>query len=142
MPELRTHKRCPRCDCVKPVDCFGRHARDGYRSRCKQCVKAAETSGEWSTGSKTQSKEAMRRQAKAHYSRHSERVKAVVYEWRRRNHEKVKAYREKESETLSDGYVRRRMADRSPVGAKDFPQGLVEAKREQLRLLRALKGLV
>lgn len=142
MSDLKTEKRCSGCNCIKSIDNFGRHSRDGYRSRCKQCCKELRKAGLWSKGSA----DSIRAAAHRSYMKNAEVAKERTREWRRVNPDRYTEHRRRylseNSQKLSDSYVRHRLAERTAVDAKYFPQALVDAKREQLRLLRALKGMI
>lgn len=139
----RTEKWCPGCKAMKPIDSFGRHARDGYRSRCKVCVKEAEKTGLWSHGTKEAAAAAKKRWRVRYYENNRESILQKAIDWQRNNPQKNldvrRSYRLRSSEELSDAYVRNRLAERSALSPRDIPQCLVDVKREQLRLLRALK---
>ena len=49
-----------------------------------------------------------------------------------------KARNKRETEALSDGFVRRIMAQHTSVKGSDIPQGLVDAYRELMKLKRAI----
>ena len=49
-----------------------------------------------------------------------------------------KTRNKRDAETLSDGFVRRIMAQRTSMKGSDLPQGLVDAYRELMRLKRAI----
>jgi hypothetical protein len=66
-------------------------------------------------------------------------------EWYRRNKSKYKGYRDKKVQTLTDGYVRQLICESikktgTIISAKDIPPALVELKREQIRLHRAIEA--
>lgn len=69
--------------------------------------------------------ERRREQANRHAAKPEVRAKAAT-----RN--------KRDAETLSDGFVRRIMAQRTSIKGSDLPQGLVDAYRELMRLKRAI----
>lgn len=127
-------KYCPGCGIVKSLSCFGRHKRDGFRSRCKACVRLKIKAGEWSVGNK---KEA----AKRSYKKHAKRIIEKALEWKKNNKRRYDDTRSSISKRLTDGYVRNRLAERSFLTAAKIPQYLVDLERERLRILRALKEI-
>lgn len=76
-------KTCSKCKEVKPICCFGRHGRDGYRSRCKACVKQDKTAYYL----KNPDKRAL------HKCRTPEAARRNVAAWGQRYPEKVRAKR-------------------------------------------------
>jgi hypothetical protein len=76
--------------------------------------------------------------------RNREKKNAYNKEYAERNHEKVKAWREKwrknSSERLSDSHIRARLSDGRRFGVKNPPQELIELKRVQLKIHRAIKN--
>lgn len=71
------HKRCPRCEAVKPVDAFYRLATGEIVSACRECE---------------------RRSQLARYHRSPEAKRAKHQEWLKANREKVKEQRRKYQE--------------------------------------------
>ena len=79
--------------------------------------------------------ERRREQANRHAAKPEVRAKAAARPARR---EWQKARNKRDSETLSDGYVRRIMAQHTSMKGSDLPQGLVDAYRELMKLKRAI----
>ena len=79
--------------------------------------------------------ERRREQANRHAAKPEVRAKAAARPARR---EWQKARNKRDSETLSDGYVRRIMAQHTSMKGSDLPQGLVNAYREMMKLKRAI----
>jgi hypothetical protein len=69
-------KKCPACGATKPYSEFGRHTRDGYRSRCKACLKAQRREKPRSKGKNS-----------------SEQIRRSVSRWGKKYPEKVRAKR-------------------------------------------------
>jgi len=65
--------------------------------------------------------------------------RAHVKAWQQANPEKHRAAQKRPREQLYDSYVRRRLVDGTTLEPTDIPQGLIDAKREQLRILRELR---
>ena len=131
-------KVCPGCSINRPLSEYGVSKRDGIRSRCRQCERLAKKAGVWSRG---KSKGRTADQKRRYYLRHKEQIFQNVNRWRQANPDAARKYLARNSAELTDRYVRWRLSDRSVVSADQWPQALVEAKREQLRILRALKGV-
>lgn len=158
-------KTCSKCRETKPLEAFDRGVR---RTECKLCRKAYREAN----------RELMRAQAKEHYERNAEKVRAKAKAYREANRETVratkkdhyernapreraraktylennrdkmraykKAYRETSAdkvrayrESLAPGYVAATL--RLPVD--QLTPELLEAKRQQLEISRALKAL-
>ena len=76
-----------------------------------------------------------REQANRHAAKPEVRAKAAARPARK---EWQKARNKRDSETLSDGFVRRIMAQHTSMKGSDLPQGLVDAYRELMKLKRAI----
>ena len=79
--------------------------------------------------------ERRREQANRHAAKPEVRATAAARPARR---EWQKARNKRDSETLSDGFVRRIMAQHTSMKGSDLPQGLVDAYRELMKLKRAI----
>ena len=76
-----------------------------------------------------------REQANRHAAKPEVRAKAAARPARK---EWQKARNKRDAETLSDGFVRRIMAQHTSMKGSDLPQTLVEAYRELMKLKRAI----
>lgn len=76
-----------------------------------------------------------REQANRYAAKPDARAKAAERPARK---EWQKARNKRDAETLSDGFVRRIMAQRTIMKGSDLPQGLVDAYRELMKLKRAI----
>ena len=79
--------------------------------------------------------ERRREQANRHAAKPEVRAKAAERPARK---EWQKARNKREAETLSDGFVRRIMAQRTSLKGSNLPLGLVDAYRELMKLKRAI----
>lgn len=76
-----------------------------------------------------------REQANRHAAKPEVRAKASARPARK---EWQKARNKRDADTLSDGFVRRIMAQHTSMKGSDLPQGLVDAYRELMKLKRAI----
>ena len=79
--------------------------------------------------------ERRREQANRHAAKPEVRAKAAARPARK---EWQKARNKRDAETLSDGFVRRIMAQRMAIKGSELPQVLVDAYRELMKLKRAI----
>jgi hypothetical protein len=79
--------------------------------------------------------ERRREQAKRHAAKPEVRAKAAARPSRKKW---VNARNKRDREELSEGYVRRIMAQNTSMKGSDLPQGLVDAYRELMKLKRAI----
>lgn len=154
-------KPCPSCQQAKPVTAFSKdsRAKDGLAWRCKDCAhqhhrqwyeanreRVIARVTEWSQANP----EAVAAKKRAYVERHPERKKASqrryytkpeVLARQRANPVRQAATRQRNRvtrEQLSDGYVRRVMAQHLSIAGSDLPQPLVDAHREVMRIKRYL----
>lgn len=76
-----------------------------------------------------------REQANRHAAKPEVRAKAAARPARK---EWQSARNKRDADTLSDGFVRRIMAQHTSMKGSDLPQGLVDAYRELMKLKRAI----
>jgi len=138
---------------LQPLDCYikaGKRANGEVRYRCKKCMKEAHRKHY------VQNKEAVREKQKEYRAKNIEKIRQGKREWAKKHREREKlrkriaweVHREKKlsrdqigRETLSDWYVRSLLAKRSPLKFTDFPDEVVELKREILKLKRLNKDV-
>lgn len=77
--------------------------------------------------------------SKSWRAKNPEKAKEMRKVWVRENPGKCREMRRNKTEKLTDGYVRTCLTAKSNLSALDIPQWLVNLKRQQLLLLRALK---
>lgn len=126
-------KTCSKCKQLLPKEAFGKHAyrKDGLNYACKDCNR--QYNRQYSAG------ETYKAQKAKYRSAHRGRRNAECVVWRENNREKGKIYAARTRAKLPDGLIRRRLCEKTFLTPADIPQALVEAKREQLRILRELK---
>lgn len=120
-------KRCTKCGKRKKRDAFQKDSSKstGLRFECKTCA-STRNRGRYATD-----------------SRYRRRKTAIAKKWANANPERRKSYTRncmrRQCQSLSDAYIRAKIAHRSGIPCAAIPKELVEAKREQLKLHRLLK---
>jgi len=67
------------------------------------------------------------------------RIKETYLKNRDKNLERAKTYRKRRVESMSDSYIRAKLAANTIAKPKDFPQALVNSKRAELKLKRLIR---
>ena len=126
-------KPCSKCKQLLPKESFGKHAyrKDGLNHKCKDCNR--QYNRQYSA------KESYKAQRSKHRRAHAGERNAECVAWRKNNTEKSKIYAARTRARLPDGLIRRRLCEKTSLAPADIPQVLVEAKREQLRIIREIK---
>lgn len=144
-------KTCTLCKKEKEITLFGKSKsfKSGYNSRCKECLyekhrQFREANPSYRREYYLANKEKSAENSKRYYAEHREHLYALHRKAAKKNPELMRAYIKK-SETkgrteLCDTYIRKMLSQYSTIGRADIPQILVEAKREQLKLLRSIKN--
>jgi len=118
--------RCQRCGEFKSPSLFSKHpgTQTGFHTTCKPCINSR--------------RRELHAQTPEKYIKHS-------LDNYYKNHERNKAINRmrlnKQAEDISDYYVRSIVSNYYGIPRKDVPTGLVEAKREIIKLKRAFKEL-
>lgn len=163
-------KRCSKCGEVKALEEFRREARnkDGRCSSCKMCARApekkyyeenretvlAKRKRYYEENRETvlakqkryreENPERVRARRKRYYKKNRETVLARGKRYCEDNPESVRArqerYRKRSAKRLDDAYVRKVLTHGTLLTFGDIPKDLIEAKRAQLQLLRAVEG--
>lgn len=129
-----------------------------YRNRYKINARRKNRNAEWMKKWREQNPEAAKQRKREWYAKHPDSFKAwyrknyphhaaTIKAWQKRNPDKVKQYREKSKprihelnqrhiETLSESYVRAKLARGTSIPAKAWPSPVVELKRATLQLQR------
>ena len=139
-------KRCSKCGVEKDKSEFykAKGCEDGLRGECKTCVKVRNRAYVVANREKTQAlqktwREAHREKAKCYHKvwreANREKLRGSQRAWKEANREKFKHYQRTWLEAASDTYVKQLLR------LKDAPAELIEAKREQLKMYRAVKQL-
>jgi len=154
-------KRCPKCERVLPKTEFHRDKtnRDGLHCACKGCRKEIDSAWYKANLEKVKSSCSAWRRA------NSEKMKSTRSAWDKANPEKIKSYRRrwdkanpekvKELETqrraqqqkdLTPGAVKNQIVNSMRyngiyISRSSIPEDLIQAKREQLKLARAIRAL-
>jgi hypothetical protein len=138
-------KRCPKCGERKPVGEFWRKtgSPDGRQCHCKACQRAQQAARSKTEGWKRAVSEWRKRNPdKVYASRTPERVRVYNLKWRTDNPDKWREIQRKrearQALELSDRYVKGQVA-RGQFPTTMVPDGLIAAKRAQLKLRRLLK---
>ena len=131
-------KVCGDCKVLKALtDFYIRKDRGVPKSMCKPCDhkrSAASNKARYRRDPEFR-KMQIRKMAKwrnENRERYNERMKEVQRSWRSRN---------KSKRMDSDAWTRHVLVQRTSLNRHDFPQSMVEAKREQLKIKRKLKEL-
>lgn len=90
-------------------------------------------------------KERKRANCRDYYRRHTKEVKRYITGWKSENKDRVRESNNKSDtrcrDECNDSYVRGVLSSHgSPLAANDWPQELVEAKRAQIQLRRAIRN--
>lgn len=128
-------KYCPKCFKTLSLTLFHKNKSksDGVATYCKSCI------------SEYGKREDIRAK---HYARMKNNAERVKEQWRRshdndghrqRQKERVRAFMKVQSENLGDLYVKSKIARGTGIKFTDIPQSLVELKRAQMMIARALK---
>ncbi len=149
------------CDCTRdlPVSAFyAKSSISRISSYCRECCKArsrayidanravvlAKNKARYK-----KNKSAVLAQQRVYYQANKQRIldaqrktpeenRAHIKAWREKNPDKHKAAKRRQTALLNDGYVRERLVAKTKLRSLDIPQGLVDLKRAQLKLLRQL----
>ena len=68
-----------------------------------------------------------------------EEIKIYSKKYVEDNRERLKNYRKRRVESMSDSYIRAKLAANTIAKPKDFPQALVNSKRAELKLKRLIR---
>jgi len=123
-------KQCTKCGRVKWWHQFWRHpnGRLSLMSACKVCIRKYKVYYE--NKEKKRTREKIWREENREYCR--------VY--RKKTIEKGRQYGQIQRHTLSDHYIKNIFATNLGIKYKDVPPELIEMKRQQLKLKRAIKA--
>ena len=140
-------KKCRRKVCkdpIKPQSSFYKKTanKDGLQDWCKECEK--ETNAQYKKENAERCKAIQKKASQKWYKNNKVQHIAYVRNWESRNPDKVKKHQKKYDtkmmKSLSDIYVRGVLTNNNPeLFAKDIPQGMIEIKRDQLKLYRLTK---
>lgn len=163
-------KKCSKCGEVKPLHAYQRKqaAKDGLQYTCKECQREIRAEyylnnkknfAERSKKYREENKEKYVARSKKYYLENKDKLIAYQNKYKQENKKKVAdrkgAYREKNldkilmdgrniakeySDTLHDSHIKTIISNVSNLKRKDIPQELIELKREQLKLHRAIKN--
>lgn len=138
-------KTCGKCGQVREAFEFWKcgTTADGLQKQCKDCQRAAQRDR-----AKTPAHKARQRtwvasnQDRVKASRNAWAAKHIdrIYEWQKAHPDEMRAIKRRQTERLTDTYVKRRIA-RDHFSMSIVPPAMVEAKRQQLRIQRQLKEL-
>lgn len=129
-------KSCRMCEEIKPVCDFYKvkNVKSGLHSWCKKCC-CSQVREKQKADPEKQKKQNVR-----YYRDHKDRIKAKSRMWSASNHNLVistrRRFRSKEIEELSDSYI----SNLLNLKKSDVPHELLEAKRLQIKIKRALKN--
>ncbi len=122
-------KICARCGIKKSLDCFYKNSKsaDGHTYACKECKRLAR-SKDVAKRDYQKRKVTIRAYYKERYAAGGDSSKTAARLAAKAN-----------TESLSDGYIRRLITQRSPLLPRDIPSSLVAVKRLQVQILRLAK---
>jgi len=119
----------------------GKSLREKRRGHCYVCKLADVVL--WKERHPERAKKIKIESRKRHKEKNKERECEDTRRWRLNNLEKSRAISRRcqrnASANLTDGYVRKLLTVKSSLRRKDFPQDLVDAKREVIKLERTIK---
>lgn len=134
------HRLCTLCNRVLPYRLLRcRETPKGvvYERRCYECVRDRMRTRYW------EDPEAQRNKVREWHASNKQRARAYNRAWNDANRARVNELAREKTATLSDSYIRARLAsvDDKPrtFSASEIPAELVELKRAQLKLKRELK---
>lgn len=148
-----TRKTCWKCGTSEPHAVFGRHGDGSRRLYCDACHLAMRRANhadakEWRNEQRrrayAENRNGVRDKAQvARKERYAKHGNAHLAQWIKDNPETYRAAQRKKmkrySAALTDSYVRALLTQHgSPLSRADIPQSLVEAKRAQIMLERAI----
>lgn len=128
-------KVCSKCLMRKNLSAFHKGAlyKGGVRSQCKECRKNL-----------SDHEIQIRRVANKRFAekrKGCERLKQLRNDWFKANPDKRRAAKKGQVSRLIDSYVANQLMKEMPVLREEIPQELIELKREQLMMHRAMKKL-
>jgi hypothetical protein len=129
-------KTCRTCNEAKPADAYR-----GTRSMCLACENARRM--ERYRANRETEIASMKLRNRTMYERRRDELIAKATEWNKANPNKRNAIckdnMRRQREKLTNGYVRRMLAQSMGLLAADIPQPLVEAQRELLKIKRYIR---
>ena len=143
-------KKCTKCGEVKSLSAFSKDKsrKSGYHYTCKCCEK--DYIKVYCKAYSYVNKEKIKNRLKVYYEANKDEIKSIQKTYKKVNKDKIKDYKKNYYEAnkdklnahamdkvkqLSDGYIAKKL--RIPLS--DCPPELIELKRAQLKLIRAIK---
>jgi len=128
-------KNCTNCGEIKPLEEYRPH-----RGECKRCQDAKRMIRYWAN--RAAEIAAMKTRNPAMYQRRAAVIKERSAAWAKANPEKrrdiCKENMRRQRANLSNGYVRRMLAESIGLNSTQIPESLVTVQRELLKLKRAI----
>ena len=131
-----TTKRCSQCGLLLPRDAFYKNAQQasGLSCDCRGCRAA------WGVEYRQKNKEKIAADKAEYQQKNKEKIAAYKAEYRQKNKEKIKDWGRRDTEELSDSYIKKLINhDGIFKSQKMIPPELVSAYRENLKLKRLIK---
>lgn len=131
-------KKCTKCGEVKSLSEFRKDKlkSSGYRSNCKCCDKSYISDNKDKRKAYYEAnKDKIKACNKAYHEANKYKINYKKMVYRDANKDKIKAYNRANVKQLRDGYI----AQQFRIPRADCPPELIELKRAQLKLIRAIK---
>ena len=112
-------------------------ARQQHKWYLKNRVKVIAQSISWRETNRDQVNKCRRKRSRKEINKRERRAYNIAN--RDRTNKQRAPTRKKRRDSMVDSYVREKLCNRSSLTAKDIPQGLINAKRSHIKLLRQLK---
>jgi hypothetical protein len=127
-------RTCTLCKVAKPLSEYHKKAayHDGLDPWCKACKHEKDTVRYWSDPSR------YKRKSAAYHKAHPDKARKWKLESAERHRDEDRQKRRAEIQDLSDHYVRQLFCENNVLTFSDIPQCLVEARRELIKLKRAI----
>lgn len=131
-------KRCTKCGEVKPAGLFNTYPHEGkryFRSLCRTCQAKQEKKY------REENSEKYRERKKRSEARHIEAKRMRQKAWRIKNIEKARAIAKRQGVSAFQRITNSYIANSLKIPVKDLPPEIIELKRQQLQVIRAVKQL-
>jgi hypothetical protein len=152
-------KTCSKCKQLLPLTDFCLRARHsaGLKSACRECEltrqrlrRQKQPFRDWQKNYDASHRTEKADRSRKYYKEHLEVLKDKAKQrrkenpglgrgWWEANPDKIKLYYTRQQDALPDSFIRKILCHKNSLTAADIPDGLVQAKREQLRIIREIK---
>lgn len=130
-----TTKKCSKCGEIKALNEFNKHkkVKCGYNSQCRACHKI--TRDRWNKSHLDRRCEIQQ----AYYNREKEEINAKRRQHRLDNIEKYRLYERRDTDTLSDSYVKQCLRFQGWC-KEDITPEIIEVKRLEILIKRHIRN--